>query len=40
LLLVVPGNRLEAGGQYVIALTAPDNPAAPPSEYRFNVAAR
>jgi Putative zinc-finger len=40
LVLLVPGDRLEPGGQFLLALTTPGDPAAPPSEYRFNVTAR
>jgi hypothetical protein len=40
LLLLVPGDWLEPGTEFVLALTAPADPAAPPAEYRFNVAAR
>ena len=40
LLLVVPGERLGAGGAFVLTLTAVDAGAGPPAEYRFNASAR
>ena len=39
LLLLVPAERLRAGGQFVLRVISGDN-TAPPAEYRFNVAAR
>jgi hypothetical protein len=40
LLLLVPAERLRAGGQFVLNVISGDNTAAPPAEYRFNTAAR
>jgi hypothetical protein len=40
LLLLVPGERVVAGGSYVLTLTASGDAAARPAAYRFGVAVR